>query len=173
MDFCAFLSLKKQFIFHKAVRKERKKASIDTQSIYFCLENYIQLFGSGLDLNAKAWAGLMQTVSTAMFIQGKNFGHFTPSPADEHVDKRVSYQQVHLAFCTCSAPAAAGQGKSAYRQAKVQLCQDEHVAVISKGRRKESLPAPAVVVCKKIKGIQFYSSANPSKRGSERSGTRT
>lgn len=65
----------------------------------------------------------MQTVSTAMFIQGKNFLHFAPSPADEHVEQRVSYQRVHLAFCTGSAPAAAGQGKRA-QLGKAQLCQD-------------------------------------------------
>lgn len=51
-----------------------------------------------------------------------------------------------------------------HSQAKAQLCQDEHVAGISKGQRKESLPAPAVVVCKKVKGIQFYSSTNPSRK---------
>lgn len=57
----------------------------------------------------------MQAVSTAMFIQGKSFLYFTPSLADERMEKRLSYQQVHLAFCTGSAtaPAAAGQGKQA------------------------------------------------------------
>lgn len=90
--FLCFAFFKKQFIFNKAVRKERKKASIVTQSIYFCFENYMQLFGSGLAFIAKAWAGLMQAVSTAMFIQGKNFLYFTPSPADERMEKRLSYQ---------------------------------------------------------------------------------
>lgn len=127
-----------------------------------CLENYIQLFGSGLTFIVKAWAGLRQAVSSTMFIQGKNVLYFTLSLADEHREKRVSYQRVHLAFCAGSATAPAGQGKRAQPGQGTTL-PDEHVAVISKGRRKESLPAPAAVICKKIKGIQFYSSTNPSR----------
>jgi len=108
----------------------------------------------------------MQAVSTAMLILYKNFLYFAPSPADECMEKRVSYQQVHLAFCTGSAtaPGLQLQDKASERsQAKAPLCQDEHVAVISRGRRKESVPAPAVVVCKKIKGVEIYSSTNPSR----------
>lgn len=37
------------------------------------------------------------------------------------------------------------------------------VAVISRGKRKESLPASRVAVCKKIKGIQLFLSNNPSR----------
>lgn len=36
-------------------------------------------------------------------------------------------------------------------------------AVISREERKESLPPPRAVVCKKTKGIQFYSSINLSR----------
>lgn len=78
------------------------------------LRKRCQLFGRGLAFIAKAWAGLMQAVLTTLFIQGKNFLYFTPSPADEHTENRISYQRVHLAFCAGSAAAAAaGQGKQA------------------------------------------------------------
>lgn len=156
---CVLLSLKSNLFLIELLEKKGWKQVL-TEHLF--LLGKLQVFGSGLTFIAKAWAGLMQAASTAMFIQGKSFLYFTLSPAAEGIEKRVSYQWVHLAFCAGSATAPAGQGKWAQPGQGTTL-PDEHVAVISKGRRKESLPAPAAVVSKKIKGIRFYSSTNPSR----------